>query len=132
HSLSDSSFFGASSVVLSSASSKTASALAFLLSQRGEVDVIGLTSARGLDFTRGLGVYGHVAAYEEIDSLPGGPSVYVDIAGDADVRSAVHRRYGDELRHSAVVGATHHDRMGEVPEGLPGAKPMFFFAPDRV
>ena len=38
------------------------------------------------------------------------------MAGDAAVRDAVHGHYGDELAHSAVVGATHHDRMGEVPE----------------
>jgi hypothetical protein len=44
----------------------------------------------------------------------------------------VHSHFGDELAHSAVVGATHHDRMGEVPEGLPGPRPTFFFAPDRV
>jgi hypothetical protein len=34
--------------------------------------------------------------------------------------------------HSAVVGATHHDRMGEVPATLPGPRPTFFFAPDRL
>jgi hypothetical protein len=58
--------------------------------------------------------------------------VYVDMAGDAAVREAVHGHYGDELTHSAVVGATHHDQLGEVPEGLPGPRPTFFFAPDRV
>ena len=41
-------------------------------------------------------------------------------------------RYGDELAHSAVVGATHHDRMGAVPDSLPGPRPTFFFAPDRA
>jgi hypothetical protein len=34
--------------------------------------------------------------------------------------------------HSAVVGATHHNRMGDVPDSLPGPRPKFFFAPDRV
>ena len=124
--------FGAATVVLSSASSKTASALAFLLSRRSGIEVIGLTSSRSAEFTAGLGVYDAVVAYDEIASLPSGRAVYVDMAGDAQLRSAVHVHFGDELAHSAVVGATHHDSMGEVPAGLPGPRPTFFFAPDRV
>jgi hypothetical protein len=130
--LDDCATFGAGTVVLSSASSKTASALAFLLSRREGVEVVGLTSARSGDFARRLGVYDAVIPYEEISELPRERSVYVDMAGDAAVRDAVHGHYGEELAHSAVVGATHHDRMGELPDGLPGPRPMFFFAPDRV
>jgi NADPH:quinone reductase-like Zn-dependent oxidoreductase len=130
--LDDCATFGAGTVVLSSASSKTASALAFLLSRREGVEVVGLTSSRSGDFARRLGVYDAVIPYEEISELPRERSVYVDMAGDAAVRDAVHGHYGEELAHSAVVGATHHDRMGELPDGLPGPRPMFFFAPDRV
>jgi hypothetical protein len=130
--LHDSGFFGASSVVLSSASSKTASALAFQLRAREATEVVGLTSSRSVEFARGLEVYDHVLAYEELDSLPRDPSVYVDMAGDGELRLAVHRHLGGDLRHSAVVGATHHDRLGALAEELPGPKPMFFFAPDRV
>jgi len=125
-------FFGASTVVLSSASSKTASGLAFLLARREGVDVVGLTSARSAQFVRGIGVYDHVVAYDELDSLPQGRAIYIDIAGDGELRNAVHHHYGGELVHSAVVGATHHDRMADVPDSLPGPPPMFFFAPDRV
>ncbi len=130
--LQDAGFFAADTVVLSSASSKTASALAFLLAQRGGVDVVGLTSARSAEFTRALDVYDHVIAYDELESLPDGRAVYVDMAGDAQLRSSVHAHYREQLAHSAVVGATHHDRMGAVPEGLSGPRPTFFFAPDRV
>jgi hypothetical protein len=130
--LEDSGMFGAGTVLLSSASSKTSSALAFLLSRREGIDVVGLTSPRSIDFARGLGVYDHVVPYEDIASLPQERALYVDMAGDAQVRSAVHDRYRGELAHSAVVGATHHDRMGQVPDSLPGPRPIFFFAPDRV
>jgi hypothetical protein len=130
--LEDASMFGAHTAILSSASSKTSSALAFLLSRREGIEVIGLTSPRSLDFARGLGVYDRVLAYGDVDSLPDDPAVYVDMAGDAQVRAAVHNHYGEMLAHSAVVGATHHDRMGEVPTSLPGPRPTFFFAPDRV
>jgi hypothetical protein len=130
--LDDSGFFGSATVVLSSASSKTASGLAFLLSRRDGVEVVGLTSRRSVEFTRGLGVYDHVIAYDELDSLPAGRAIYVDMAGDGELRDAVHGHFGDELSHSAVVGATHHDRMGALPPSLPGPRPAFFFAPDRV
>jgi hypothetical protein len=130
--LEEAELFDASTVVLSSATSKTSNGLAFLLSRRGGIDVVGLTSARGTDFARSLGVYDRVVTYEEIDSLADTPAVYVDMAGNSEVRSAVHGHYGDALVHSAVVGATHRDRMGAVPDSLPGPRPTFFFAPDRV
>src|SRR6202000_2527735 len=79
-----------------------------------------------------LGVYDRVLTYEEIESLADTPAVYVDMAGDAQVRAQVHAHFGAEPTHSAVVGATHHDRMGDVPDSLPGPRPTFFFAPDRV
>ena len=130
--LRESAMFGAGTVVLSSASSKTASGLAFLLSRDGTAEVLGLTSPRSADYARSIGVYDEVLTYEQLGELRCGPAVYVDIAGDAEVRSAVHRHFGGELAHSAVVGATHHDRRGEVPDELPGPRPAFFFAPDRV
>jgi len=130
--LRDSEMFSAATVVLSSASSKTASGLAFLLSRDGGVDVVGLSSPRGAEYARSIGVYDAVLTYEELGDLPAGRAVYVDMSGDAEVRAAVHARYGAELAHSAVVGATHHDRMGAVPDELPGPRPTFFFAPDRV
>ena len=118
--LRDSDIFGAGTVVLSSASSKTASGLAFLLSREGAAEVVGLSSARGAEYARSIGVYDAVLTYDELDDLPAGRAVYVDMSGDAAVRAAVHRHYGGELAHSAVVGATHHDQMGAVPEDLPG------------
>ncbi len=130
--LQDSDCFGAATVVLSSASSRTASALAFLLSRREGIAVIGLTSTRSAKFTRELGVYDHVLDYEQLEELPEGRAVYVDIAGDARLRGDVHSHFGDELMHSAVVGATHHDQRGGGPDSLPGPRPTFFFAPDRV
>ncbi|HWX75197.1 MAG TPA: DUF2855 family protein [Solirubrobacteraceae bacterium] len=130
--LADSGLLSAEVIVLSSASSKTASALAFLLARRASGDVLGLTSPRGADFTRALGVYDEVVPYGEISSLAPRSAVYVDMAGNADVRSAVHALYGAQLKHSAVVGATHYDKLGELPADLPGPRPTFFFAPDRV
>jgi hypothetical protein len=119
-------------VVISSASSKTAIAAAFLLAQRDGVEVVGLTSPRSAEFVEGLGIYGRTVTYEAIDSLGPGPATFVDIAGDGPVRQAIHSHYGDELVHSMAVGATHWEGLGEGSGELPGPQPVFFFAPDRV
>jgi Protein of unknown function (DUF2855) len=125
----DERFFGADVAILSSASSKTALALAFLLGRR-EVEVVGLTSPGRVGFVEGTGAYDRVVPYDGVESLPAAKAIYVDMSGDVDVRAAVHGRYADSLAHSAVVGATHHDRMGGT-ERLRGPPPTFFFAPDR-
>ena len=127
--------FGATTVVLSSASSKTAYGLAFLLSRHeAGPAVVGLTSARNRAFVESLGVYDAVVEYGEIaDGLAGdAPLVYVDMAGDGAVRAAVHGAAGERLRHSAVVGAAHWDQAGPTPRDLPGPRPAFFFAPDHL
>ena len=123
---------GRGPIVISSASSKTAIAAAFLLAQRQEVELIGLTSAGNAEFVSGLGIYGQVATYEEIAGLERGPATYVDVSGDATVRHAVHSHFGDELVHSMAVGVTHWEELGSGEGELPGPTPSFFFAPDRV
>lgn len=131
--LADEDFFGAKTMVLSSASSKTALIAAYLLAQREGIEVIGLTSPRNTEFVEGLGVYDATVTYDEVGGLERGPAVYVDMSGDGDVRSAVHKHFGDSLAHSAVVGATHWDQMAAGSGGeLPGPQPAMFFAPDRI
>lgn len=119
-------------IVISSASSKTAIAAAFLLAQRDGVEVIGLTSPRSAEFVDGLGIYGRTVGYDAIDSLASGPATYVDISGDGAVRHAVHSHYGDDLIYSMAVGATHWEGFEGGSGELPGPQPTFFFAPDRV
>ncbi|MET0559747.1 MAG: DUF2855 family protein [Solirubrobacterales bacterium] len=130
--LDDDGFVERGPILISSASSKTAIAAAFLLARRQGVELIGLTSAGNAEFVAGLGIYGQVAAYEEIDGLERGPATYVDVAGDGAVRQAVHSHFGDQLVHSMAVGASHWDQLGAGAGELPGPTPAFFFAPDRV
>ncbi len=120
-------------VLFASASSKTAIAAAFLLSQREGAEAIALTSERNAAFVERLGIYDRTITYDQIASLERQPAAFVDMSGDAAVRQAVHEHFGDELRSSMVVGATHRDAAaaaGQAP--LPGPPPAFFFAPDRV
>jgi hypothetical protein len=129
----DQGWWGAQQVILSSASSKTALSTAFLLHQRGGVEVVGLTSPGNVGFCESLGTYERVLTYDQVDQLPVVGSIFVDMAGNNDVRAAVHQHLGDELRHSAVVGNTHWDaETAEATGPLPGAPPTFFFAPDRI
>ncbi len=119
-------------IVISSASSKTALAAAFLLAQRQGVELVGLTSPRSAEFVAGLGIYGRVVTYDAIDSLERGPATFVDFSGDAEVRGAVHSHFGDELTHSMAVGMTHWEGLGPGGGELPGPRPTFFFAPTRI
>src|SRR4051794_16683247 len=118
-------------VLISSASSKTAIGVAFLLAQREGVELVGLTSPRSAEFVEGLGIYNRTVTYDGLDSLERGPATFVDIAGDGDVRRAVHSHFGDELAYSMVVGAARWEQVGAGAGELPGPRPAFFFAPDR-
>jgi hypothetical protein len=132
--LAEGDLFGASAVILTSASSKTAIGLAFLLSEshRTPGGVIGLTSRRNAGFVEGLGCYDRVVVYDDVRSIPAATAVaIVDMAGDAELLTTLHRHFGDGVKLSCLVGLTHHDRMGQ-PRDLPGATPAFFFAPDRA
>jgi hypothetical protein len=129
----DHDLFGAELVVISSASSKTAIGAARLFADRPGVRVVGLTSPGNHAFVAGLDCYHDVVDYDVLDALPEGDAVFVDIAGNADVRVAVHRHYGDRLAHSMIVGGTHWDHRPATDAGpLPGPTPAFFFAPNQI
>ncbi len=131
--LADTGLATSGTVLFASASSKTAIAAAFLLAQREGARPIALTSQRSAAFVEGLGIYDRTITYDQIRSLDRGPATFVDMSGDAAVRQAVHQHFADELRHSMVVGATHHGDAGVGSEAqLPGPPPAFFFAPNRV
>jgi hypothetical protein len=130
--LADEDFFGADTIVISSASSKTAIIAAYLLAKREGVEIVGLTAAGNREFVEGLNVYDSVHLYDDVSQLPGARAVYVDISGDGAVRTDVHAHYGERLAHSATVGATHWTQMAQGAGELEGPSPVFFFAPDRI
>ena len=127
--------FGARQVFISSASSKAALGMAFLLSmarRAGEVEIVGLTSAANADFVTERRAYDRVVAYRTVSSLPAEPAVFFDIAGDGSVRAAVHHHLQDAVKHSLHVGSTHRDALGAVEPGLPRPAPQLFFTPDHI
>ena len=134
--LADNGFFGARTVVIASASSKTAYGTAFCLAQRrGSPDaptVVGLTSAANIAFTQSLGCYDEVLSYDAVEALPADvPTVYVDMSGSATVRQQVHAHFNERLSYSCSVGGTHWDDLGG-GRGLPGPRPTQFFAPAQI
>jgi hypothetical protein len=136
--LADNDFFGASAdgaqrgvMLLSSASSKTAYGTAFQLAQRAGIEVVGLTSPANVAFCQSLGCYHRVLTYDQLDQLAAdAPSVYVDFAGNAAFRKALHT-HCKNLKYSSSIGGTHVSELGSGKD-LPGPKPTLFFAPAQI
>ena len=130
-------FFGAQQVIVLSASSKTAIGFSQRAAKRDGWSVIGLTSAGNADFVRSLGIYDTVVTYDQIDDAERGipllDSVVIDMAGNPNVLASVHQHLGDRVKHSMMIGRSHHDAVPTSPTGeLPGAAPQFFFAPTAL
>ena len=129
--LADNDFQGATQTLVTSASSKTSISLAVCLSNRADHKSIGLTSERNRSFVDGLGLYDQVLTYDELDQLD--PSIstgLVDMAGNGTLRADVHNTFGENLKFSLTVGATHWEDQGGGGK-LPGPTPEFFFAPSQ-
>ena len=127
-------WFGAGTLICTSASSKTAMATASVARDKSpQIRRIGLTSAGNVEFVRAGGFYDEVHAYGDIAGLPQQPSVLVDFAGNAGVIHAVHTALGDQLKYSCTVGATHvGEGFGRDNGPLPGPEPVLFFAPHHA
>ena len=139
--LADNAFFGINAanpaggsrgaLLLSSASSKTASATAAQLAKRPEVEVVGLTSPGNVAFCESLGCYSRVLTYDQLNDLPADtPCVYVDFAGSGPLRQAIHTRFS-RLAYSCSIGGTHVEQLAGAKD-LPGPKATLFFAPAQV
>ncbi len=124
--------FGASQVIISSASAKTAIGAAQLLHGRS-MRTVALTSEPNVEFCESLGVYDQVLTYDEITDLEHTSAVFVDVAGNPHVVAAVHRHLAEDLVHSMVVGDTHWDSAPAETDGpLPGPPRAFLFAPTQI
>lgn len=126
----DNDLLGAETVVMSSASSKTAYGAAFELHRHGR-HLVGLTSPGNTEFVRSLGCYDDVVPYDELERLaPDRRTVYADLAGDPQLTSALRARLGERLVHEVVVGVTHQEAAAAGT--LADTGPAMFFAPDQM
>ncbi len=131
--LEDNANFGADQIIVGSASSKTGFGLCKYLAEKADRNyrIIGLTSAGNKDFVEGLEACDDVVTYDDIDKISKVTSVYVDMAGNADVKARLHSHLKDHMKHSAAVGISHWDQFNPTVE-FEGVKPEFFFAPAQI
>jgi hypothetical protein len=139
------SFFNADAVVISSATSKTSFCLAHLLTRLPlppssattqatsdkAIKVIGLTSARNLQFAKSLGVYTDLVLYEDVTSLNKITNdskmkmVYVDIAGDSKLLKSLMNIFGEETyMHGCLVGMSHQNQPSLTTPSTPSQIPQ--------
>ncbi len=124
---------GAMRLIVTSASSKTALALAHIARAKApHIERIGLTSPANVEFVRGTGLYNMVVAYDAVDTLKPTAAVAVDFAGNGKVLRAIHEALGDALAYSCLVGLTHWEARSGSGAAMPGPKPVLFFAPDHA
>ena len=94
-------YFATKTVVVSSASSKTAFTVAYNIQRRKQrpgspaVRIVGLTSQSNLRFTRNLGLYDDIFTYADLASVastnpPSQPLIYVDVLGNSPLNSRVN------------------------------------------
>jgi hypothetical protein len=92
------------------------------------VERIGLTSSVRRKLVEHGDRFERVIAYGELDDeshLTESPAIFIDIAGDPEIRGAVHRRLGSMLVRSIRVGATRggpEAREFGAADDLPGPK----------
>jgi hypothetical protein len=130
----DHDFFGATTIIVSSASAKTSlgSVVGLRQTHGSDLRIVGLTSLGNLEFCQSLACYDEVLTYDQVRELPLTPSVYVDVAGRRDVTFTLHAHFGNNLKYSMIVGDTHWDNHDEISGDLAGPKPEFLFAPVQI
>ena len=126
-------FYGASQILITSASSKTAQALACLLARRKkenglDLNLLALTSKRNTEFVRQLGWYDQTISYDSIAQLNANEEfVVIDFTGNHNTQFQLQTLLSKNLVYNCLVGLVDWQNLkGENP--LP-RKGEFFFAP---
>ena len=119
-------------VVMSSASSKSALATACQLRWLSHYRLVALTSARNISYTRDTSLYHQVLNYDDVASLAtNAPTTIVDFLGRESLIAKVHDAFGESLTQSVMFGATDWtDKPGGVQApkvALRGPIPEVFF-----
>jgi hypothetical protein len=130
--LQDNRFFGATRLVFSSASSKTAYGTAVCLENHPGLERVALTSAGNTAFVETLGCYERMATYAQLTTLANDrPTLYVDFSGDLDLRDRVHRQFAGQLVYSCFAGSAQTTDEARLT-ATEGPQPVFFFAPIQI
>lgn len=129
-------FYGATQILITGASSKTAQALAFLLAFRKKenalnFNLVGLTSKKNAAFVQELGWYDQTLSYDEISYLDNNEKfVVVDFVGNHETQFQLQTLLNSNLLYNCLVGLLDWQNL-EGEESLPN-KGEFFFAPTHA
>ena len=131
--LAEQNFYKTSHILITGASSKTAQALACLLAHRKKenalnLNLLGLTSKKNIEFVRQLGWYDQAISYDSIAQLNSDEKfVVIDFAGNHNTQFQLQTLLNKNLVYNCLVGLVDWQNLeGENP--LP-KKGEFFFAP---
>tara|TARA_Y100001936_G_scaffold107124_2_gene105206 strand:- start:1208 stop:2281 length:1074 start_codon:yes stop_codon:yes gene_type:complete len=131
--LQDEKFFDCDQIILTSASSKTALSLAFLLSKyksKVKKKIIAITSEKNMQFVSEIKFYDTVLSYDNAEeNLKRSKSVIVDFAGNSDYLKKLSDHLGDGLKHVSLIGLADWSSKTNF-KSIPNSK--FFFAPNHA
>ncbi len=142
----DNNFFEAQNIILTSASSKTSLALAFLLKERKQLannektislfpNIIGLTSAKNQNFVENTKLYDKTILYENLDEISKKEKIcVVDFAGNLSLHEKLYDYFEENLVYNCLVGASHWENTtkNEEQKNPNHKKGKFFFAPTHA
>lgn len=123
-------------VILTSASSKTAYGAAFLLKtheaqRKQNYQVVGLTSHSNVEFTKQTGCYDLVLSYDDFAQLDSNrKSCLLDFSGNKKLLMDVKSHFADNLEKMIFIGATDVKAQENKMAGDLGGE--LFFAPSQV
>lgn len=132
HFVKENNLFDAAQVVITSASSKTGLGIASMFKKYAadhNVQIIGLTSSRNIDFVFSSGYYDSVLSYENYSNLKSQKTVIIDMAGNSSLLSQISDYLKDDIQHISLIGITDWQATKEF-KTLPNSS--FFFAPTHA
>ena len=131
HFLNKEKFYQSSQVILTSASSKTALGTACMFKQnqvKDNLKIIGLTSAKNVDFVKKTGFYDEILTYDNYkESIEKNPSIIIDFAGNTTLLQQLADLLNDNLQYASLIGFTDWQKAGLFQH----PKASMFFAPDQ-
>lgn len=126
-------WFGATQLVMISASSKTSTGLAYgVKNDENAPSQVALTSERNRQMVENLGVYDKTLTYDQIKQIDATkPTLIVDMSGNGRVLNDLHKHLGDNMKFCSNVGVTHWQEMKTGPDFIK-QRSEFFFAPSQL
>lgn len=126
-------WFGATQLVMISASSKTSTGLAYGVKDDANApSQVALTSTRNTQMVESLGVYDKTLSYEQIQEIDATkPTLIVDMSGNGQVLNDLHKHLGENMKFCSNVGVTHWKEIKTGPDFIK-QRSEFFFAPSQL